>query len=663
MIRIGRWMLFRSLKILLMSFSASLAGNPEPNVVETRHVVSLLDPHSKAVRMTNRISFFCIIFILLSSTFLFAADDVRVSATINPEEGAVNSQFTYTLTVEGAMNIPAPTLPSVDGLTIYEMGTSSSFSFVNGSMSSSLVFNYVVVPSREGKFTIPYLTIEYKGRKCMVNPVSFNVTKEDGGNQAVNNSPKAPASVVVRQVQSASGSTANNKDKNIFVVGSVDKKEVFVNEPMIFNFQVYTRVNFLNQPVYKPAEMNGFWKEELPDVGQYRTKVNGREYVVAGKRYVLYPTIKGEQTIGSAELDCAIEEPVNGSDFWSGSFFSRQKNLKLETKPVKIFVKSLPEEGKPSIFKGSVGEYSMTTKITPKTDFQAGEPVTIDITIQGRGNINSITEPVMNEAINFKKYDTIVKTDIQKEAEGLKGKKIFKITLVPIVHGDLKLPDVKFAYFDYKKVKYFELDKSLGIIKVAKGDTQTEGVNAGQDSMSRFKTPDSSVKIISNDIHFIKNTTRLIYGSSSILNNPMFWFLLIFFPSIFLVLVGLKYYNFYLGKNRRSILMKKAGEFALRDLNKVLKKLKKQDGDVVQNIFNIFMQFLKNRFRFSQKIISIIDLRAKFDVENIDPIVRADIEDFWNELEYMRFSSHKFSSVEQKTLVEKLKNKISDWSV
>jgi hypothetical protein len=610
-------------------------------------------------------SFFLFLIILIFTNFLYS-EDISVSASVSKNNASVSEQIVYTVTITGAMNIPAPSIPPIAGLNIYNIGASNSMSIVNGNMSSSIQFNYIVSSDVEGKYTIPAIEIDYKNIKYKTNSVNINFTKD----LATTSAPQVNKNVQANNTNSKQ--PADGRSKNIFVVNEVDKKVAFVNEPIIVTFKLYTRVSFLNQPVYQPSEMTGFWKEDLPDIPQYRANYNGLDYYIIDKKTVLYPTLKGTQTITPAKLDCMVEEPMSSNDFWGMSFFSRGKNLKLQTEPVKIIVNDLPEIGKPQSFNGAVGDYKMDVKISPNSGYKVDEPITFDVTISGIGNINTITEPVLTDLVNFKKYDTVVKSDIQKTANGLEGNKTFKIIIVPNIQGELKLPDINFSYFDYTKKKYIELSKKFGNISVAVNTNKTHDQNFN----SSVKSFNNSLKIIGDDIRFIKSKTKLNYLSYGYENSQtvvfyksfVFLLFLILPPILYLLCLGMRYYNFYLDKNKNNIVMKKADVIALKNISKALKKLEKkssaEEQAIVQDLSSVFMEFLKNKFVFEQKIISLSELKNKMQTQNIDLETQTNIEDFWNELEYIRFakSGNKFAKTEQKLLAENLKNNILNWS-
>ena len=72
-------------------------------------------------------------------------------------------------------NLPAPTLPKINGFSVYSSGRSQNISFVNGVVSTSLVYNYVLSPRSVGKYKIDSVILKYKNREYKTDPISVEV--------------------------------------------------------------------------------------------------------------------------------------------------------------------------------------------------------------------------------------------------------------------------------------------------------------------------------------------------------------------------------------------------------------------------------------------------------------------------------------------------------
>ena len=157
------------------------------------------------------------------------------------------------------------------------------------------------------------------------------------------------------------------------------------------------------------------------NVGHDTEVVNGKKYVRADvKKIALFPTAPGQYTIkpGVVKTSVQIDEPDSQFDqFFNNSFFSgntmftRRVERQLVPPAFQIIVKPLPEEGKPSSFKGAVGDFRMGTELDKRIVNQ-NEAVSFKITLEGEGNIETLTQPAVPEIKNVKMYDSDTETQL-----------------------------------------------------------------------------------------------------------------------------------------------------------------------------------------------------------------------------------------------------------
>src|SRR6186713_1369851 len=105
----------------------------------------------------------------------------ELTATVAPATVAVGEQVqvTFSLNTNGS-NFRAPSFPDFNIL----MGPSQStnMQFVNGVVSQSLSFTYVLQAVREGVFKIGSASIDAAGKRVSSNPFTITVVK--GGTSA-----------------------------------------------------------------------------------------------------------------------------------------------------------------------------------------------------------------------------------------------------------------------------------------------------------------------------------------------------------------------------------------------------------------------------------------------------------------------------------------------
>jgi hypothetical protein len=428
---------------------------------------------------------------------LRADDDVTVRASIDPTTVEVGGQTVLTIEVQGKFRRSAsPILPPLDDFDKYEAGTSQNFSFVNGQTTSSITYNYILSPKKEGTFTIQPIRFQIGDKQYTANPVTVTVVAaQPGVSVPQNNTQSAPKS----------GSTPRgdlpNADESIFVGATVDHDTVYVNQQVTWTLGYYTdgRVELLRSPNYSPPSSEGFWVEDLPPQNKYYSTIHNRQYLISEIKRAYFPTAPGAYTIGEARVDIVVDDfgRANFEDLFNRRMmggFGQQRSL--TTKKLKIFVKPLPEKGRPDGFAGAVAGNLSVTMSADKQTAQVGEPINVTVEVNGSGNMRTLSPPKLDGIDKFKFYESGNSTDSFKQDYVVSGRRKFSFVIVPQVEGQFTVPAVSIPYFDPLKRSY----------RVAQSEPVPLRVNPGTNENGRkvvYAGGGDDFQVLNRDIRFI----------------------------------------------------------------------------------------------------------------------------------------------------------------
>lgn len=406
------------------------------------------------------------------------AEEARVSATLNKSSVQVGEEIRLSIRVTGpSMNLQAPRLPQVDGFDTYYTGRASHISVVNGVSSSSVEFSYTLVPGKAGHFSLNPIEVSTGQSVIRTEPLTIDVSGGSNPVAAQQAPPQrmatpsvSPASVPAPVPQRGTSSVSPGADDNIFVQAWVDRNTLYQNEQMLLTYSLFTRYDTRYEGFDKEPETSGFWIEEFPmgrDVPRETVRENGKRYVKADvKKLALFPTAPGDYTIQPGTLKVSIrEEPQNSnafdeffsdSFFTGGSFFARRRDRLLAPPPIKLVVKPLPENGKPSSFQGAVGNYRLSATID-RDKVKQNEPVTLKMVIEGEGNIETLTRPKVPALSGFKTYDADTSSKLFQTENVIGGTKTFEVVFIPKEEGSAFIPPLEFSFFDPRQEKYVTL--------------------------------------------------------------------------------------------------------------------------------------------------------------------------------------------------------------
>jgi hypothetical protein len=421
------------------------------------------------------------------------AQEPSFEASVDKNPVAVDDQFTYSLVLSnagmsGGKNLKLPDLEKFR--VMMGPSTSSSVQIINGAVSSSVTYSYVLQPKEVGKHTIGPASIEVGGKVYTSNPITIEVVKS------------SPQARQPKSRQDASGGLDLQLSENLFLRATVDKTRALQGEQINLVYKLYTRVAVQNYNLTKTPTMTGFWSEdmEMPKQVQLTTEtVNGKQYQVGVlKRTALFPTQSGTLEIGPMEITTLVT--VRDRRSWDpfDSFFSdpfgRQVEYVVKSDPIRIKVDPLPP-GAPASFKGAVGRFTMNVK-ADRQEVKTNEPFSLKVTISGTGNIKVLESPVINFPKDFDQYTPKVSDNINRREAKISGSKVFEYILIPRYPGKKTIKPVEFTYFDLGKNEYVTLKSNEIEVNVEQGAAGAAPYVASG--------PRSDVQLLSQDIRFIK---------------------------------------------------------------------------------------------------------------------------------------------------------------
>ena len=443
--------------------------------------------------------------VLLLVAFQGKTQDVSFIASVDQTTVAMGEQFEITFTLNGTgggKNFRPPSF--TDFLTLAGPNQSTNMQFINGAVSSSVSYSYVLQPRAEGKFIIGPASIEYDGKNLHTQPIAMTVT----------NGAPAPKRNPQKQSQPQEDADLGKQiGENVFLKISVDKSHVYQGEQVTATYKLYNRARLANLSVGKAPALIGFWSEDLEEIKQVRYTqeiVNGKRFDVAVlKKVALFPQRSGTLEIDPMEVNCVVQVQSRRrsndifDQFFNDPFFGTgfsNVNHKVTSDPVKITVEPLPMAHVPQGFGGAVGKFSMEAWLD-KAQTKTNEPVTLKVKISGSGNLKLLEAPNITIPPDLEKYDPKIADNISHQGERITGSRTFEFLLIPRHAGWQHIASFPFSYFDIEKKSYVALSSPDFRLDVEKGN---EALAVSSSGISK-----EDVKLLGEDIRFIRSENVL----------------------------------------------------------------------------------------------------------------------------------------------------------
>ncbi len=415
-----------------------------------------------------------------------AQDSVSVSVQLDRSTISLNEQAVLQVTISGGnQNLPGPDMPNLPQFEVYSQGRSSNISIINGQVSASMTYLFLLVPQQAGTFPINNISVVQDNHRYVGNEVTLTVLNK--GQSGTN-----------KLEDKATSSDGQSRD--YFLEAVVDDKSPYVNEQVTLTLKFFTAVQYYGSPELIEPATTGFWMEVLGNGTPYYQRINGRNYKVIERQYALFPTQSGPLTIGRASINATMAVKQRRSrdpfDMFS-DFFPQGQDVTIRSEPLKIDVKPLPAEGKPTDFTGTIGSFQISATAN-KTEVEVNQPVTVTIRISGVGNVKSVAEPFIPDLQDFRAYNASSNENISRVDNKLGGAKIFEQIFIPKRPGTLQIPALSFNFFNPAKGKYETVTTKPIDVTVNKPEGYTGPVDVP------YAPGDVRIGSQSQDIRFIK---------------------------------------------------------------------------------------------------------------------------------------------------------------
>ena len=350
-------------------------------------------------------------------------------------------------------------LPNVTGLTFEVLGRSQGLEFVNGKSIPSTYILIRVTPQFAGMFSIPGLTAKSPSLGLEVvsgdepNPYALH-----SHNQFPQPLPVSPARVP-KGIQLQAGGA-------VFARLVIPSRAVYVGESVPIDIEVGVRPGIV-------TSLNG-----LPTVSGSDFTLNNlsrqpkrREQVIEGSPFVVMTWHSMVAAVKPGDFSLAVETPLSvkinthsaediaiaarmGWPFLQSMYNGiTPKDITVASPAAQLKVLALPTQGQPKDFSGAVGDFRVSSDISPAR-VAAGDPLTLRLHISGVGNFDRVDSTMFDRLDHWKTYPA-KSSFTPGDAVGYKGEKVFEQPLIAALPGERTIPGLQFSYFN-PNTKHYE---------------------------------------------------------------------------------------------------------------------------------------------------------------------------------------------------------------
>jgi hypothetical protein len=381
------------------------------------------------------------------------AQETTLTAKVSKNKLGINQRLKieFSINKQGGDNFSPPQFSNFK--IVGGPSQSVSQSWINGKVTFSQSYSYIIQPKRKGELTIGAASIEIDEKNIQSKPIKIIVLDA----VEIPKDPNDPNYIA---------------QQNIHLVAEISKSNPFVGEGIYVEYRLYVSENIsvYDTNVSEAPQYNGFWNQTIK-INNFPIKMgkyNGENYryIVLQKAFLI-PTKTGKLHIEPMKMDIVIGVPTGRTDFFGNA---RTQNIKKEFASAKktINPRALPIRGKPDNYTGAVGSFKFNVTLS-KNLLKANESSQIQLAVKGKGNLKLFELPEIITPIELEKYQPERTEKVRVSSTGISGNVSDTYTIVPQYKGKYKIPKVSFSYFNPKKEKYQTITTKNLFVNVLEG--------------------------------------------------------------------------------------------------------------------------------------------------------------------------------------------------
>jgi len=377
---------------------------------------------------------------------------ITVEAALSHLSFPLDGQASLSLTINGA-RAASVELPVIANIELHSRGQSSRTSMVNGTVSSSIVYSYLLTALAPGDYTVPPVMITAGGETFFTTPLHFTVTDQPPPPPAGENNVGKAGETAMLQI-------SKTADHYLGEVVPVQIKASFRGD---HRAEIHTVPALESDGVIMPP------LREKPQ--QSEEIINGQPYNVLTWETTLIGVKAGRHQI-SFSLEASLLAPrqrrtpsaLGGSGLFDSPLFDdpffdnflgnyQRRPLRLVSPPGSFNVVALPTEDRPDDFTGAIGNFELAVKARP-VELRVGEPISLSLTVSGRGNFDRVEAPRFPGGNDWKSYPPSGEFFPLHEGDNFAGEKTFTQAIIARDPDITVIPALSLSFFDPATGRY-----------------------------------------------------------------------------------------------------------------------------------------------------------------------------------------------------------------
>lgn len=401
----------------------------------------------------------------------------RVSSTLSSDTIGLDESATLSITIKGIGDVVDVSTPTIrpNGAQIAPIGNTRQFTSINGVVSNTTTYNFLITPLEKGRFVIDPVSVNVNGVDYTTTSHRLEVTDAMGGNRRNQPSGNAWSNYPgMGSFPSVSRPEPPPQGEDLILEAELEPQTVYEHEAAIYNLRLLAAVRLMRDPHYNPIHPTGLVSVPFPQTNREEVR-DGRGYAVTEAKTAFFPLTKGTYEFAPQQIDFAV------------GYFGQVRRLATESQTLNVL--PLPLENQPKSFTGAVGEGFEVQGELSKSSVTAGQTVELRVKAKGAGNLELVPYPHLPNWKGVEKKQSEGSSHVEILNEQVQSQRTYLFRLKFKDPGTYRLDDISLAYFRPSTERYEVVKVPTLTVEVSQAQASSPEESSGGGTLSPEDQP------------------------------------------------------------------------------------------------------------------------------------------------------------------------------
>ncbi|MCP4873181.1 MAG: protein BatD [Proteobacteria bacterium] len=428
--------------------------------------------------------------------------------TVDSKDLEVGQTTQVHITVRGG-SAGRPVISAPAGLELVQLGVDKDKGVERGRLTITHAYTYTLTATQPGTYTFGPARCDIDGQNK--TSATHTITVTEGTGRRSSGRTRNPTRRSSRGEGATGAPAAGQRGGDYYAIATTSDDRPYVGESITYDVEIGSFLRTLGKTSWEQPTFSPLSSEPGVDPAQEERQeiLDGRRYRVNTIRLPLFAIEDGTVEIDPAKFTMTVMRRGSGA-------INVGQEVSFEANGLRVRVRPLPREGRPTGFGGAVGRFGVEASLD-QSNLVTGGTATLTVRVVGAGSLRG-------QELNIRLPDSVKVYDEQPDTrgiitgDGLKTEVIYRKTLVPLQPGTFEIERIELPFFDPDEGAY-RTARSQALKLTVTGEPVVDAAVVARSA--ELTSAKEAVEVLGTDILPLHTGGRMLGDARLRLTSPL----------------------------------------------------------------------------------------------------------------------------------------------